>query len=69
MAYLMPDHQRNARWLNPREQEIAIERVRENQTVTSSHTWKWNQFREALLDPQTILFFITAMYVLSSTQN
>lgn len=64
MCILMPDHQRNARWLNAREQEIAIERVRANKTVTSDHHWKWSQFWEALYDPQTTLFFITAMWVL-----
>ncbi|KAI5467804.1 major facilitator superfamily domain-containing protein [Mariannaea sp. PMI_226] len=58
---LMPDNQGNARWLNEREKKVAIERVRENQTVTSDNQWKWSQFWEALRDPQTILFFITAV--------
>lgn len=59
--YFMPDHQGNAKWLNEREKKIAIERVRENQTVTSDDRWKWPQFWEALRDPQTTLFFVTAM--------
>ena len=61
LAFLMPDHQMNARWLNERERKIAIERVRANQNVTSEHHWKWNQFWECLKDPQTTLFFVTAM--------
>ncbi|RSH89209.1 hypothetical protein EHS25_002321 [Saitozyma podzolica] len=61
LAFLMPDHQGNARWLTPRERKIAVERVRENQTVSGDHHWKWNQFWEALRDPQTIMFFITAI--------
>lgn len=59
--YLMPDNQNNARWLNARQKKVAIERVRENQTVTADDQWKWPQFWEALRDPQTILFFVTAV--------
>ncbi|KAH7134520.1 major facilitator superfamily domain-containing protein [Dactylonectria estremocensis] len=61
LMYFMPDNQANARWLNEREKKIAIERVRENQTVTSDDRWKWPQFWEALKDPQTTFFFLTAM--------
>lgn len=59
--WLMPDNQTNARWLNEREKKIAIERVRKNQTVTADDQWKWPHFWEALRDPQTIFFFITAV--------
>ncbi|KAJ5106393.1 major facilitator superfamily domain-containing protein [Penicillium angulare] len=61
LIFLMPDNQSNARWLNEKEKKIALERVRENQTVSSDNEWKWSQFWEALRDPQTILFFITAV--------
>ncbi|KAF4966819.1 hypothetical protein FSARC_5534 [Fusarium sarcochroum] len=61
LMYLMPDNQNNARWLNDRQKLIAVERVRENQTVTADNEWKWHQFWEALRDPQTIFFFVTAM--------
>ncbi|KAM0553217.1 hypothetical protein ACHAPJ_007505 [Fusarium lateritium] len=61
LMYLMPDNQNNARWLNERQKLIAVERVRENQTVTADNEWKWHQFWEALRDPQTIFFFVTAM--------
>ncbi|KAF4431169.1 putative transporter [Colletotrichum fructicola] len=61
LMYFMPDHQANARWLSERERKVAIERVRENQTVTSNNQWKWDQFWEALRDPQTVFFFATAM--------
>lgn len=62
LMYLMPDNQSNARWLNERQKHIAIERVRENRTVTADSQWKWSQFWEALRDPQTIFFFVTAVY-------
>jgi hypothetical protein len=61
LAYLMPDNYSNARWLTPREKEVARDRVRENQTVSTDNHWKWSQFWEALRDPQTIFFFITAV--------
>lgn len=57
----MPDSQSNARWLTEKERKIAVERVRENQTVSSDSDWKWPQFWEALRDPQTTFFFITAV--------
>lgn len=57
----MPDNQTNARWLDERQKKIAIERVRQNRTVTADDRWKWPQFWEALRDPQTILFFVTAV--------
>ncbi|GJC84708.1 putative transporter C757.13 [Colletotrichum liriopes] len=61
LMYFMPDNQANTRWLSERERKVAIERVRENRTVTSDNHWKWDQFWEALKDPQTTFFFITAV--------
>ncbi|KAL7949251.1 major facilitator superfamily domain-containing protein [Trichoderma barbatum] len=61
LAYLMPDNYSNARWLTPRERQVARDRVRENQTVSTDNHWKWSQFWEALRDPQTVFFFVTAV--------
>ncbi|PCH04410.1 hypothetical protein PENOC_033990 [Penicillium occitanis (nom. inval.)] len=61
LVVFMPDNQSNARWLTEKEKKIALERVRENQTVSSDNHWKWNQFWEALRDPQTAFFFVTAV--------
>ncbi|KAF3399638.1 hypothetical protein DPV78_006303 [Talaromyces pinophilus] len=61
LVVFMPDNQSNARWLTEKEKKIALERVRENQTVSSDNHWKWNQFWEALRDPQTTFFFVTAV--------
>jgi MFS transporter, ACS family, allantoate permease len=63
LVVFMPDNQSNARWLTEKEKKIALERVRENQTVSSDNHWKWNQFWEALRDPQTAFFFVTAVLV------
>ncbi|CAH0051770.1 unnamed protein product, partial [Clonostachys solani] len=61
LMFLMPDTQANAKWLSKEQRAIAHERVRENQTVSEKNQWQWPQFWEALRDPQTILFFITAI--------
>uniref|UniRef100_A0A8H7KEZ2 Major facilitator superfamily (MFS) profile domain-containing protein n=1 Tax=Bionectria ochroleuca TaxID=29856 RepID=A0A8H7KEZ2_BIOOC len=61
LMFLMPDTQANAKWLSKEQRVIAHERVRENQTVSEKNQWQWPQFWEALRDPQTILFFITAI--------
>ncbi|KUL87926.1 hypothetical protein ZTR_03881 [Talaromyces verruculosus] len=61
LVVFMPDNQSNARWLTEKEKKIALERVRENQTVSSDNHWKWKQFWEALRDPQTAFFFVTAV--------
>lgn len=60
----MPDNYANARWLTPREREVARDRVRDNQTVSTDNRWKWSQFWEALRDPQTIFFFVTAVWAI-----
>lgn len=62
LAYLLPDTQSKARWLSPRQRDIALARVRDNQTVSADKEWKWPQFWEALRDPQTAFFFTTAVY-------
>ncbi|RFU75810.1 mfs transporter [Trichoderma arundinaceum] len=67
LACFMPDNHSNARWLTEREKEVAINRVRENQTVSTDNQWKWPQFWEALKDPQTAFFFITAVHTMSFT--
>ncbi|RAK81243.1 MFS general substrate transporter [Aspergillus fijiensis CBS 313.89] len=61
LSLLMPDTQANARWLTPKERRIAADRVRANHTGNSNtNEWKWPQFWEALRDPQTTMFFVTA---------
>lgn len=55
---LCPDQAESAWFLDPRERQIAMERLRANQSSLSSKTWKWRQFGEAFAvwkDPQGVL--------------
>lgn len=56
----LPDNPMTALWLTDRE-EIAVLRVLQNRIGFVNHQWKWHQFREALLDPQTTLIFLIAL--------
>uniref|UniRef100_A0A0D2Y6F0 Uncharacterized protein n=1 Tax=Fusarium oxysporum (strain Fo5176) TaxID=660025 RepID=A0A0D2Y6F0_FUSOF len=55
--YLMPDNQSNARWLDERQKTIAIERVRENQTVTKDRVIRCHQ---PLLASHSMSFTLSA---------
>jgi hypothetical protein len=44
--------------LNEREKLVAIERIRENKTGIKNNTFKWEQCKEAILDPQIWLLCI-----------
>lgn len=50
-------------WLTKKERLIAVERVRENQSVGVTQGWSWSQFWEAIRDPQTTFFFVSAVQV------
>jgi len=59
VVLLLPDNPMSSR-LSHAEKVGAVERLRENNTGIENKHWKWYQFRECLLDPQTwLLFFIT----------
>ena len=54
----LPDSPMNAKFLSKEEKVFWIRRVSENKTGIVNKTWKWDQVREALLDPKTwIIFF------------
>ncbi|KAI4160108.1 MAG: hypothetical protein L6R39_000263 [Caloplaca ligustica] len=57
----MPDNQLNARWLNPVDRKLAIERVRVNQQGIGNKHFKAYQLKEALLDPLTWAFAFYAL--------
>ncbi|RDW59225.1 MFS general substrate transporter-4 [Coleophoma crateriformis] len=59
LLFTLPDTPMGARWLSLEERAMAIERVRENKTGIINHVWKWNQFRECIIDPKTFLLFAT----------
>lgn len=54
----LPDSPINAGFLTKEEKVFWIRRLSENKTGIVNKTWKWDQVREALLDPKTwIIFF------------
>jgi ACS family allantoate permease-like MFS transporter len=59
--YYMPDNQINAQFLSHREKLIAVERIRGNFQGIGSRVWKWNQFREAFMDPRTYLYVLYSL--------
>lgn len=59
--FIVPDNQLNARWLTKEERILAIERIRSNEQGVGNKHWKFYQFKEALLDPMTWLFFLYSL--------
>lgn len=57
----MPDSQLNARWLQPSDRRLAVERVRINQQGIGNKHFKPYQLKEALLDPLTWAFAFYAL--------
>ncbi|KAK6079628.1 MFS allantoate transporter [Seiridium cupressi] len=57
----LPDDAANARFLNEREKAVATERIRGNFQGIGSQTWKWYQFREALVDFRTWLYVLYSL--------
>ncbi|WVQ62895.1 hypothetical protein V866_005884 [Kwoniella sp. B9012] len=51
--WMMPNDIASAKFLTQKEKVIAVERLRDNNTGTKTSKWKWEQFRETLLDPKT----------------
>ena len=60
--WFVPDNQLNARFLKTtRERVLAVERIRANEQGVGNKHWKAYQFREALTDPLTWLFFLYSL--------
>ncbi|KAG8933090.1 hypothetical protein FRC02_012458 [Tulasnella sp. 418] len=55
-----PDNPTTAKFLTNEERVMAIRRIQENQTGIETKKWKKEQFKEALVDPKTWLFFVFA---------
>jgi len=54
----LPDSPMNASFLTKEEKVFWVRRLSENKTGIVNKTWKWDQVREALMDPKTwIIFF------------
>ena len=53
VGWWMPDSPMRAKCFTEQEKHEMVERVRANQTGIQNRTFKWDQVREGLLDPQT----------------
>lgn len=60
--FFLPASQGSARFLNEEEKVAAVEMVRSNNTGIHNKTFKWSQFKEALLDPKSYFFFWFAFF-------
>lgn len=57
----LPNSQLDASFLNSRQRQIAIERIRGNFQGIGSRAWSWPQFREAFRDPRTYLYVLFSL--------
>lgn len=65
ISWWLPDSPMKAKCWSEEDKMLMVERVRENQTSLQNKKFKWDQFWEALKDPQTwayaLLKFLTAL--------
>ncbi|KAF7189907.1 putative transporter [Pseudocercospora fuligena] len=61
LVFYMPDNQNNARFLNSRQKQIAVERIRVNFQGIGNREWNWAHFREAFRDPRTYLYVLFSL--------
>lgn len=62
--FFIPDSPLTARFLTEGDRYKAVERIQDNLTGIKNHHWKWDQVREALLDPKT---WFLVLFQLSQT--
>ncbi|KAL2213881.1 major facilitator superfamily transporter [Sarocladium strictum] len=56
--WLMPDSPMEAKFMDERSQQIAVERLRANQMGIASRVWNWRHVAETAMDVKTYLWFI-----------
>lgn len=56
--WLMPDSPMEAKFMDERSQQIAVERLRANQMGIASRVWNWGHVAETAMDVKTYLWFI-----------
>jgi len=59
-----PSNPTKARWLSEREKAVAVLRLAENETGIDTKEWKWDQFKEAMIDPR---FWLINLLSLANT--
>ncbi|TKY90603.1 hypothetical protein EX895_000601 [Sporisorium graminicola] len=54
----MPDSPATIRYLDERERQVAVFRIKQNKSGIHDTTWKWEQLWEAVRDPRLYMFFL-----------
>ncbi|KAF5002741.1 hypothetical protein FGRMN_138 [Fusarium graminum] len=58
LAIFLPDTPQNARFLTEQQRIDAVDRIRSNQTGMKDSTFKWEQVREVIKDPNVLLLML-----------
>jgi MFS family permease len=61
LLFFLPGSPLTTKFLTERERTLAINRVKENGTGIENRAFKWDQFREAIMDLKTWLLFLFAV--------
>lgn len=64
LLLLLPDTPSTARWLTTEQRELAVDRIRSNQTGMKDNHYKWGQVWEALTD---IKVWLLVLYTLANS--
>lgn len=59
-----PSNPTKARWLTDKEKAIAVLRLADNETGIDTKVWKWDQVKEAFVDPR---FWLINLFTLANT--
>lgn len=59
----LPDHPRDAKFLSPREKQVTLSRIVENNTAVRNHKFKPEQMVEALRDPMVLLLALYNFFI------
>ncbi|KAI1265074.1 major facilitator superfamily domain-containing protein [Xylariaceae sp. FL1019] len=63
LLFFLPDSPMKAKFLSEKEKFYAVQRLATNRTGISNHVWKWDQCREAVLDPRIWLIFFFNIFI------
>lgn len=58
LAIFLPDTPDNARFLDQQQRIDAVDRIRSNQTGIKNNSFKWEQVREVIKDPNVLLLMV-----------
>lgn len=61
--FIMPNEPTQAKFLTEREKEVVVARIRDNNQGFGNKTFKWEQAREAFLDPRMYIYFLLSLSV------